>query len=88
MSLKFLPKGPINNIPALVQVTACFRYASGNGLLPVLGQDIILSNDELLSVGSFGTNFATHMHVRAHAHAHTHTHLIISLQCKRKDLTH
>ena len=35
-SLKFVPKGPINNIPALVQI---------NGLAPVRRQAIIWTND-------------------------------------------
>ena len=28
ISLKFVPKGPINNVPALVQIMACRIYAS------------------------------------------------------------
>ena len=42
ISMKFVPKGPINNIPALVQITI---IGPDNGLAPVRRQAIIWTND-------------------------------------------
>ena len=38
ISLKFVPKGPINNIPALVQVMACRLFKGPINNIPALVQ--------------------------------------------------
>ena len=44
ISLKFVPKGPINNIPALVQIMA-WRRPGNKPLSEPMEPDIIWSND-------------------------------------------
>ena len=69
ISLEFIPKDPISNIPALIQITHWGRVThicvskiislgSDNGLSPGRRQAIIWTNAWILSIGPLGTNFS------------------------------